>query len=282
MEKKYDRQIKFFGSGSQEQLSKIRVAIVGLGGIGSHIAQQLTFLGVTNHCLIDDDKLDETNKNRLIGVFESDPEGILKVEIMERLIKSINSKSNPTIIDKKVTKKESYLALKESDFIFGTVDNDGARHYLNEFSLAFNKPYIDCASDIDPETLEFGGRVFSLLEDGPCLYCLEELDTDEVREFLENSEAREDQEAVYGINKKYLRGGGPAVVSLNGIIASIAVNEFLVSIAKLRRPQVFLSYYGSRGIINERICAPDKACYYCNNVKGKKDRVNFERYFTLK
>jgi len=281
MERKYDRQIKFLGSQKQEILSKIHVAIVGLGGIGSHIAQQLTFLGITNLTLIDDDKLDETNKNRLIGVYDSDSEGMLKVDIAERLVKSINTKATPKLIEKKVFSEEAYNYLKQSDFIFGAGDNDGARHYLNEFSLAFNKKYIDCASDIDVDSLEFGGRVFTLLDDGPCLYCLDELNPDEVREFLENRAAREDRIAIYGINKEDTGGGGPAVVSLNGIIASIAVNEFLVLIANLRQPEVLLSYYGSKGIVTKRKCYPDKDCYYCNSVKGEKDKIDFKRYFNI-
>lgn len=266
---KFDRQIKFFGLKSQEKLDQFTIAIVGLGGIGSHIGQQLAFLGITSFILVDDDVLENSNKNRLVGVWDSDPEGMSKGEISERLIKSINSEAAIDRIEQTVISLEAYEALKHSDYIFGCVDNDGARHFLNEMALAYSINYIDCASEIDPESKEFGGRICCVVEGNPCLHCLEELDPEEIRLYLEDDNARMDRENIYGIPIDKLKGGSPAVVSLNGIIASLAVNEFLVSIAGIRKPKSLLLYYGMRGIVTNRSVESNSECYYCNKLKDR-------------
>jgi hypothetical protein len=69
---RYARQEYFFGKDGQRKLEKTRVAIVGVGGIGSHIAQQLAYVGVNDFILLDNDKVDGTNLNRLIGATEKD------------------------------------------------------------------------------------------------------------------------------------------------------------------------------------------------------------------
>lgn len=124
MKNKYSRQLLFFGKFGQDELGKIKVAVVGVGGIGSHIVQQIAFLGINNICLIDNDPLDETNKNRLIGVFDIDIEGTSKTDIAVRLIHSINLKCNVKSINEKIPSKLTLDALIKSDLIFGCVDNE--------------------------------------------------------------------------------------------------------------------------------------------------------------
>jgi molybdopterin-synthase adenylyltransferase len=280
MKNKYDRQMLFFGKAGQKNLSKIKVVIVGVGGIGSHIAQQIAFLGINNICLIDNDPLDETNKNRLIGVFDADKEGMRKIDIGARLILSINPKCNVICINESVPSEATLNVLKDSGFIFGCADNDGARLFLNQLALAYNIPYIDSASDISLENKEFGGRVIFIDGENGCLHCLEELDPNEARYFLENTNARKDQKAIYGIPKEEISAGGPSVVSLNGIIASLAVTEFIAYTIQIRDPFLFSTYYGSRGIVSTRQVEKNKECFYCNKIKGLKDKAGLEQFFS--
>ena len=57
--KRYDRQVRAFGPAGQDLITSTRVAIVGLGGIGSIVASELAHLGVRDIVLIDDDKVEE-------------------------------------------------------------------------------------------------------------------------------------------------------------------------------------------------------------------------------
>lgn len=62
----------FLGDKSDEILHRTRVGIVGLGGGGSHIAQQLAHVGIGNILLLDEDRIEDTNLNRLVGGRASD------------------------------------------------------------------------------------------------------------------------------------------------------------------------------------------------------------------
>ena len=54
--------------------------------------------------------------------------------------------------------KGAFEALKEVDYVFGCMGDDGVRFFLNEACLAYEKPLIDLASDV-PEPGVFGGPV---------------------------------------------------------------------------------------------------------------------------
>jgi molybdopterin-synthase adenylyltransferase len=53
---KHDRQ-SFLGAKSEQNLKRAKVGIIGLGGGGSHVVQQLTHLGVGNYILVDPDMI---------------------------------------------------------------------------------------------------------------------------------------------------------------------------------------------------------------------------------
>ncbi len=87
---RFDRQILLFGEEGQKKIAAVHVAIVGLGGLGSHVAQQLAYLGVERFVLIDGDIVQKTNLNRLIGATVEDADAKrLKVDVSERTIKAI-------------------------------------------------------------------------------------------------------------------------------------------------------------------------------------------------
>ena len=78
----FDRQVRAFGADGQLKLQRLRVAIVGLGGTGSLIAQQLVHLGVRDFILVDPDVIESTNLNRVANAFQDDI-GQPKVKIAE-------------------------------------------------------------------------------------------------------------------------------------------------------------------------------------------------------
>src|ERR1700739_765939 len=63
---RFDRNIRFFGEEGQNRLRNTRVTVVGAGGVGGHVIQQLALLGVGTITVIDKEELDETNRNRYI------------------------------------------------------------------------------------------------------------------------------------------------------------------------------------------------------------------------
>src|SRR4051794_37025638 len=86
----YSRQ-SFLGSIATEHFASSIVAIVGLGGGGSHVAQQLAHLGLQHVQLFDGDRAETSNLNRLVGASPDDAKcSALKVDIAERMMLSIN------------------------------------------------------------------------------------------------------------------------------------------------------------------------------------------------
>jgi hypothetical protein len=68
----HDRQISAFGKEGQQLISRLKIGIVGLGGTGSLMAESLARLGVKRFVLVDPDRGEETNRNRLLGLTQND------------------------------------------------------------------------------------------------------------------------------------------------------------------------------------------------------------------
>jgi molybdopterin-synthase adenylyltransferase len=71
-ESTFDRQIPWFTDQGQRRLRCIRVGILGAGGTGSHVAQQLAYLGVRDFVVVDGDVADDTSMNRLVTAAAAD------------------------------------------------------------------------------------------------------------------------------------------------------------------------------------------------------------------
>ncbi len=275
----FERQILFFGKEGQSILHNTHVCVVGVGGIGSHLVQQLAYLGVGSFSLIDNDHLETTNLNRLIGAHHDTPINTPKVAIMEHLIRSINPDIKVNKIYNNLVTKSGFQAVKKSDFVFGCMDNDGGRLVLNELCLAYEIHYIDTATEIIPKTLDYGGQVVSIIDGTRCLYCLGLISPDEARRYLENPFALKDEEAIYGVSKKQLEGSGPAVVTINGVIASIAATEFLLHRTHKRNAKPFLRYFGKTGRLALITDEPKENCYFCKEIRGKREGANIEKKY---
>ena len=277
---RYNRNILFFGEGGQERLSASKVAVVGLGGVGSHVVQQLALLGVGQLSLIDYDEVDKTSLNRLIGIRANDPiPGTSKVKNGWRLAQETNPDVQLITISQTLTSPEAFQAIIDSDYLFGCVDNEGSRLILTELSAAYTKPYFDVASEILLEQNSYGGRVCVAWNGDGCLYCYGLIDVSEAQEDLMNPQARANRNAVYGMPPGPAGEPGPAVVSINGVVASLAVTEFMLTVSGVHtEPKRVLKYDAKRGIVTRSRDEPKPDCYYCCWIKGAGDSANVHRY----
>jgi len=283
MSDRFARNVALFGEEGQRRLRSTSVAVVGVGGLGTHVVQQVALLGVGAITLIDPEELDESNRNRYIGALATDPvPGLPKVDLGERLILGIDPEIVVTRIADSFVSKAGFDALQNVDYVFGCLDSDGSRLILNELCSAYSRPYIDLATEILPgPPLQYGGRVVVNLDGDGCLVCLDELDaTDAARELASPGEAM-DRNAIYGVESESLAQGGPSVVSLNGVVASLGVTEFMAAATGLSRPQKLLTYYGHDSIVRRRVggAAPD--CWYCTHVRGQGRAADVERFLEL-
>lgn len=276
---RYERQIRFFGKNGQSVISKFNATVVGVGGIGSHIVQQLSLLGLRKMTFIDSEELSESNKNRYITARYTDAiPGTTKVQLAKRLAEEINPDIQIETIFDSVVSDKAFQAIITADYVFGCLDSEGARFILNELCLAYSIPYIDLATDIiQDDSLSYGGRVCTVNEHG-CLLCLGVIDIDEAQIELAGPKARKDRDSLYGVNSQYLDTSGPSVVSINGIIASLGVTEFMLNITGIRSFNRLVYYHGHKGIVTVSGDSPKPNCPHCKDISGKRDAANVQRY----
>jgi hypothetical protein len=238
MDERYIRHEGLFGAAGQERLGRCRVGIAGGGGLGSHVAQQLAYLGVPFLTLVDDDKVELRNLNRLVGATPADI-GRLKVAALADMATTILFGADPLTVPYPLEHPEARAALAEVDVIFGCLDDDLARLHLIELSTAAAIPLFDLATDVILEpgaAPSFGGRLIFSGEGERCPYCVGELDQNEIRRATMTTLELDAEARVYGVPVSALTATtGPSVISLNGTIASLAVTEFMKFVTQLDR-----------------------------------------------
>lgn len=279
---RFDRNERLFGAAGQEKLRATNVAVVGIGGLGTHVVQQLALLGVGRLALIDGEEIDVTNRNRYVGVRHDDPiPGTPKVLVGKRLVNAIDPEIAVSLIQQSVISVEGFDAMKSATHVMACLDTDGIRLVVNELCAAYSIPLFDLASDVPVqdagEPLRYGGRVVYAVGHG-CPVCRAQLDVAEAQLELGGVRARAERDRLYGIQHRDLSMAGPSVVSLNGVVSSLAVTEFMVDVTGLRPANAMLTYRGHLGGVTVAKDAPSAGCYYCKSVYGLGARAGVERY----
>jgi molybdopterin/thiamine biosynthesis adenylyltransferase len=266
---RFSRNEALFGAEGQDRLGGAHVAIVGVGGIGSHVAQQLAYLGSTTFTVIDFDVVEETNLNRLIGATPADVVAATKkVDVAARTVAAILPDAVIHTVDAAVASATARGSLAHADVIFGCIDRDIHRVELTETAARLAVPYFDCATDTSENNTVYGGRV--ILSDGTqCLVCLPEvLDQRSIAEDRLNGGLRDAHDRIYGIARDALGRTGPSVVSINGVVASLAVTEYMALVTGLRKPLKQLTYRADTGVVRVSRDRPEAGCYYCAGLWG--------------
>lgn len=263
------RNIGLFGAEGQVRIAELSVAIVGAGGLGSHIAQQLAHLGTRKFAVIDDDVVTDSSLNRLIGAAETDvAAGTKKVDVAERTIRSIRQDCDVQRFDTRLASPDARDAIRTADVVFGCLDRDIFRVDLLALASAHGIPYFDTATDVIPHDadLTYGGRM--VLSNGAgCLVCLDALDQEQIALDRMNPQQREADKRIYGVDRDKLAQAGPSVVSINGVVASLAVTEFMVWATGLRPPVRQLTYLASQGTLRRSADQGIPDCYYCSTYR---------------
>ena len=103
MENKFSRTEMLIGNEGIEKLKNAKVAVFGLGGVGSFVCEGLARSGIGNFILVDYDKIDESNINRQL-IATVNTVGKCKVDLMKERILEINPDANVEV------HKEFYMA----------------------------------------------------------------------------------------------------------------------------------------------------------------------------
>ncbi len=156
-----DRTVLALGEPAQRILSGLKIGIVGLGGLGQLVAQQLAHLGVRHLLLLDNDDVHPTNLNRLVG---STPHSIgrRKVDVAADMIAAIRHDAIVQAHHGDVRTESDARLLLQRDLILCCTDSHGSRAVLNQLAHQYFVPVLDMGVRIDAPDVQItavAGRV---------------------------------------------------------------------------------------------------------------------------
>lgn len=232
----YDRQIRALGLDGQRVLSCIRIGIVGLGGTGSAVAEQLARGGVRHFTLVDHDRFAPSSRTRMYGTDASTGCGP-KVEIVGDHIRRISPGSAVKQAEVDVVSQDGLALLKECDLVFSCTDRHRPRSVLDELAYQMFIPVIDMGVGLDSRDGRITGgsvRINLASPSLPCLYCAGVISADRIlAESLGPGyrSARAQRGYVAGLDDD-----APSVVSLTTMAASLAVLLFKDALFRISAP----------------------------------------------
>jgi molybdopterin-synthase adenylyltransferase len=228
-----DRQRDALGT-VHDHLRQLHVAVVGMGGLGSPIAEQLVRMGTGDVTIVDDDTLDTpSNVRRVVGSTSADLAATrppAKVDVVGRHLDQLGLGKPVRRLNGDVRSESVVRELLDADVVICATDTHGSRAVLNDLPSSYLLPVIDVG-------VQAGGRknadlaalvaeIAVLTPVTPCLWCRERISADVIR--AENLPADQREKLV---REGYLIGGvgepAPSVMALTALGAGLATCALL-------------------------------------------------------
>lgn len=222
----FDRQIRAFGYGGQRVLAGLHAGVVGAGGTGSAVAEQLVRLGVGTLTVLDSDAVTVTNLTRIHGSSRADI-GLNKTQLIARAAQEVGT-SRVHAIPLALRDETTVRHLVHCDVIFGCTDDQRGRGILNRLAYYYLVPVLDTGFVInsrDGQITGLDGRVTTIAPGTACLLCRGRIDPAAMR-----VEALSAQERTALAGEGYAPGlpePDPSVITYTTLVGSLAVHEML-------------------------------------------------------
>ena len=152
----FSRTELLIGKDGIKKLQRAKVAVFGIGGVGSFVVEGLVRAGISNFILVDDDEVCLTNLNRqLIATYKTI--GKPKVEVAKTRILEINPNANVEIHQEFFMPDSQGILDETVDYIVDSVDTVTAKIELVIQANKLNIPIISCmgtGNKLDPTQFE--------------------------------------------------------------------------------------------------------------------------------
>lgn len=230
-------RVMAFGDRMRPELMRRCACVIGVSGTGSIVAEQVARLGFGRVILIDFDRIEAKNLNRILNATLADAAtNRLKVEMFADAISRFRDDMEVEAIAGSVLDRRAVLAAAGADVIFSCVDSSEGRQVADLIAQAYLIPLIDMGVTIPTRRGEDGGHAIAeaigridYVQPGKSTLASRGVYTsDSLRaEYLDRvaPEVHADEVAegyIKGIHQE-----APAVISLNMRAASAAVVEYL-------------------------------------------------------
>ena len=270
----FDRSVRAFGGAIQSVLGSLRIAVVGCGGTGSAVIEQLVRLGVRHFQIFDPKTLTAGNLTRVYGSYP-DNVGEPKVRVIASHIARIAPDAEVAFAQAAITEQHTAKQLLDADVIFGCTDDNAGRLVLSRIATYFMTPVIDCgvrlSGAVGAQLEGIDGRVTVLGPGAACLVCRGRIDFQRAAaEMLTPDE--HDLRVAEGYAPS-MPDVEPAVVAYTTQVAAAAVGELLerlVHYGPEPPPTEMLLRMHERELSSNRQVAGEG--HYCDPAAGRLGR----------
>lgn len=232
-----------FTTPARKELSRLVACVIGVSGTGSIVAEQLARMGFGRVLLIDYDRVEDKNLNRILNTTLADAASEeLKVEVIAKAITEYRGDGVAVPVPASITTREAVLLASQADVLFSCVDTLDARQIADEISTTFLLPLFDVGVTIptrrqDDQVMiaDVCGRIDYVYPGGSTLrergvYSAATLRAEYLRRVAPDAHAAE-------VQAGYLKGvveQAPSVITLNMRAASACVMEFIARMFPFR------------------------------------------------
>lgn len=234
------RLAQTFGSKTYQLFKKLKIGVVGCSGTGSLVVEQLARNCIGHLVLVDPDKIEEKNLNRIPQATMTDAtQNKYKVDVLVRHIALMGFGTNVECFADDLFNEKVVKALSTCDVLFGCMDTVDGRHTLNKLATTYLIPYFDVGVKLIADGMGgvdcVCGTVHYLKPGGSSLlsrgvYTQERLRAESLKHT--DPDAYNDH-----LGAGYIEGvdeDKPAVISVNMLIAALGVNELLARVIPYR------------------------------------------------
>jgi hypothetical protein len=234
------RVAQTFGKGTFAALRGLKVGVVGCSGTGSPTIEMLARNCVGKLVLVDPDVVEPKNLNRIFNSRLADAEARRpKVEVLAVAIEGMGLGTDVQIFGRDLFDRDVVFALADCDVLFGCMDTVDGRHLLSRLAAYYSLPYFDLGVKLEADghggVDQVAGSVHYLKPGGSSLLSRHVYSAEQVRAA---GLARTDPGAYRRqVKEGYIRGVAedrPAVIHVNTLVASLAVNELLARLHPFR------------------------------------------------
>jgi hypothetical protein len=236
---RFDRQVLLFGAAGQARLRGLHVGVLGAGGGGSILIEQLAHLGVGQITAVDPDIVKRHNLSRIIGATEHDArEKRKKVHVARDHAHRIDPSIRFNAIDGDISHSDVAQRLLDCDYLLLATDTATARLVANAIAQSFLIPLIQIGAKVElrasGEIEQIYTAVRPVLPRHGCLACAGLIDPI----LLQREAATPEQRA----QQNYLGQEDivdPSVTTLNAAAAAGALNALLMSVIGQADPYLY-------------------------------------------
>ena len=270
----FDRQVRMFGATGQAVLAKAKVAVIGLGGVGSIVNEHVARLGVGHLLLIDHDRIEDTNLARVVGATVADVLARrFKTSIAARQARLAQPDIKITEITRDVVECDVAQQLRDCDYVFLCADSMRARLLTNAIAHQYFVPMVQLGAKVQPDKdgvlVDATSVIRSVRPGQGCLWCNGFIPSGELA--LESKSDEERKAQAYGTNEP-----NPSVITLNAIAAAHGLNDFLFDFLDLRPRAdgaLYNHFHFVSGKLSRTVPRREATCSECVDRFGRGDAI---------